>query len=258
MDIKTNLEKVLSQIDEACKKSGRDRNEVKLVAVSKFHPVEEIKEAIAAGQFLFGENRVQEAKEKFSILMSEDSELNDSSSSIQNSASTQNMTSHNSPAIDLHIIGSLQRNKVKDAVKIASCIESADRIELLDEIEKQCAKINKKISILFELHTGEESKSGFESAEKVREALNLFVQNKYPHIEPKGFMTMAPFTEDKDLIRKSFVTLRECRDMMQKEFTQFDLKELSMGMSADFEIAIEEGSTMVRVGTSIFGPRNYN
>ena len=264
MDIKTNLKKVLSQIDEACKKSGRDRNEVKLVAVSKFHPVEEIKEAIAAGQFLFGENRVQEAKEKFTILMSENTTTNDrpasndSSTSIQNPASTQNMTSHNSPAIDLHIIGSLQRNKVKDAVKIASCIESADRIELLDEIEKQCAKINKKISILFELHTGEESKSGFESAEKVREALNLFVQNKYPHIEPKGFMTMAPFTEDKDLIRKSFVTLRECRDMMQKEFTQFDLKELSMGMSADFEIAIEEGSTMVRVGTSIFGPRNYN
>lgn len=264
MDIKTNLKKVLSQIDEACKKSGRDRNEIKLVAVSKFHPVEEIKEAMAAGQFLFGENRVQEAKEKFTILMSENTTTNDSptsndsSSSIQNPASTQNMTSHNSPAIDLHIIGSLQRNKVKDAVKIASCIESVDRIELLDEIEKQCAKINKKISILFELHTGEESKSGFESVEKVREALNLFAQIKYPHIEPKGFMTMAPFTEDKDLIRKSFVTLRECRDMMQKEFAQFDLKELSMGMSADFEIAIEEGSTMVRVGTSIFGPRNYN
>lgn len=270
MDIKENLNKVLSQIDEACKKAGRDRSEVKLVAVSKFHPIEEIKEAMAAGQFLFGENRVQEAKEKFSILMSENTTTNDSPASndsstsiqnpasIQNLASTQNITSNNSPAIDLHIIGSLQRNKVKDAVKIASCIESVDRIELLDEIEKQCAKINKKISILFELHTGEESKSGFESVEKVREALNLFVQNKYPHIEPKGFMTMAPFTEDKDLIRKSFVTLRECRDMMQKEFTQFDLKELSMGMSADFEIAIEEGSTMVRVGTSIFGPRNYN
>lgn len=234
MNIKENLNKVLSQIDEACKNAGRDRSEVKLVAVSKFHPIEEIKEAISAGQTLFGENRVQEAKEKFSVLNAEN------------------------PAIDLHIIGSLQRNKVKDAVKIASCIESVDRIELLDEIEKQCVKIDRKISILFELHTGEESKSGFENVEKVREALNLFAENKYPHIEPKGFMTMAPFTEDKDLIRKSFTTLRECRDNLQKEFSQYDLKELSMGMSADFEIAIEEGSTMVRVGTNIFGPRNYN
>lgn len=239
MDIKTNLEKVLLQIDDACKKANRNKNEVKLVAVSKFHPVEEITQAIEAGQFLFGENRVQEAKEKFSILFSNEH------------------TSNQSQSLELHIIGSLQRNKVKDAVKIASCIESVDRIELLDEIEKQCSKIDKKISILFELHTGEESKSGFENIEKITEALKLFNEDKYPHIEPAGFMTMAPFTEDKDLIRKSFVTLRECRDILQKEFTKYNLKELSMGMSADFDIAIEEGSTMVRIGTSIFGPRNY-
>lgn len=241
MNIKNNLEKILSQIDDACIKSGRDRNEVKLVAVSKFHPLNEINEAINAGQFLFGENRVQEAKEKFSDLIN-----------LQNSDCAEK-----SQNVELHIIGSLQRNKVKDAVKIASCIESADRIELLDEIEKQCAKLDKKISILFELHTGEESKSGFESPEKIKEALILFSENRYPHIIPRGFMTMAPFTEDKDLIRKSFKSLRECRDRFLKEFPQFDLSELSMGMSNDFEIAIEEGSTMVRVGTSIFGPRNY-
>jgi len=234
MEIKNNLETVKNKINDACRKCSRNPDEVKLVAVSKFHPDTSVIEAIECGQLLFGENRVQEAKEKFTAVREK------------------------YPQARLHIIGSLQRNKVKDAVKICECIESADRIELLDEIEKQCAKIEKKIDILFELHTGEESKSGFADVDSIKEALELFKQGKYPHINPAGFMTMAPFTEDKDLIRKSFVTLRECRDKFKKEYTQFDLNELSMGMSHDFEIAIEEGATLVRIGTSIFGQRNYN
>ncbi|MBR5934435.1 MAG: YggS family pyridoxal phosphate-dependent enzyme [Treponema sp.] len=234
MAIRDNLNTVKDRIKEACERASRNSNEVKLVAVSKFHPAESVVEAIQCGQFLFGENRVQEAKAKFEQVRQE------------------------YPEAKLHIIGSLQRNKVKDAVKICECIESVDRIELLDEIEKQCAKINKKIDVLFELHTGEESKSGFPDFDSLKYAVELCKEGKYPHVNPKGFMTMAPFTEDKQLIRKSFSTLRKCSDQLKKEYTQFDLCELSMGMSNDFEIAIEEGSTMIRVGTSIFGKRNYN
>lgn len=233
MSVSENLAKVKDSIAEACKKAGRSPDSVKLVAVSKFHPYQDVEEAISQGQFLFGENRVQEAKEKFGIIY------------------------ETHPDAELHIIGSLQRNKVKDAVKICSCIQSCDRIELIEEIEKQCAKLEKKINILFELHTGEESKSGFPDYESLRQALVLFADNKFPHVNPVGFMTMAPFTEDKELIRKSFSTLREYAEKLSKEFTDFDLKELSMGMSNDFDIAIEEGSTMVRIGTSIFGQRIY-
>lgn len=233
MNIKSNLENIKTKIEEACKKFNRLPNSVKLVAVSKFHTVDEIENAIECGQLLYGENRVQEAKEKFSKLY------------------------ENHQNIDLHIIGSLQRNKVKDAVKIASCIESVDRIELLEEIEKQCQKIQKNIDVLLEVHTGEESKSGFKSFDELETVLELFSQGKFAHIIPKGFMTMAPFTEDKLLIRKSFSTLREYSNKLKDKFPELNLVELSMGMSGDFEIAIEEGSTIVRIGTSIFGPRNY-
>ena len=233
-DIKSNLKNIKDKIMEAEKRSGRPEGSVKLMAVSKFHPAEDVIAALNEGQFLFGENRVQEAFEKFPPIF----ELY--------------------PDADLHMIGSLQSNKVKNAVKVASCIESVDRISLMDEIEKQCEKINKTISVLFEVHTGEESKSGFESESEVEEALKLCAQGKYPHINPRGFMTMAPFTDDKDLVRKSFVTLRELSDRMKAKFPQFNMPELSMGMSGDFEIAIEEGSTLVRVGTAIFGERDYS
>lgn len=233
MSVKENLNTVRNQIKEACINAGRNPEEVKLVAVSKFHPYEAVEEAIAEGHLLFGENRVQEAKEKFAII------------------------SNKHPEAELHIIGSLQRNKVKDAVKIASCIESVDRIELLEEIEKQCAKLDKKIDVLFEVHTGEESKSGFEDFTSLYQALEMCSAGKFSHVNPKGFMTMAPFTEDKELIRKSFSTLRQYAEDLKKEFSEYELTELSMGMSGDFKIAIEEGSTMVRIGTSIFGQRQY-
>lgn len=234
MSIKENLQTILTKINEAEKKAGRKEGSVKLLAVSKFHPEEAVIEAINAGQLDFGENRVQEANEKFTPILDGNKKVN------------------------LHIIGSLQTNKVKNAVKIASCIQSVDRIDLLKEIEKQCAKIEKNIDVLFELHTGEDSKSGFESVEKLEEALKLCSEGNFPHVVPKGFMTMAPFTDDETLVRKSFVTLREVSEKMQKKFPQYELKELSMGMSGDFEIAIEEGSTMVRVGTAIFGERDYS
>ena len=233
-DICANLKIINERIRAAEKKAGRPENSVKLMAVSKFHPAENVLSAIEAGQFLFGENRVQEAFEKFPPIIE----------------------SHKN--VELHMIGVLQSNKVKNAVKVASCIESVDRISLLDEIEKQAAKIDRRIKVLFEFHTGEESKSGFESQEELEKALEACRQGKYPHIIPSGFMTMAPFTDDRERIRKSFVTLRTLKEKMQKKYSDFNLSELSMGMSGDFEIAIEEGSTLVRVGTAIFGERDYS
>lgn len=234
IDIKNNLLQINEKIRNAEAKSGRKENSVKLMAVSKFHLIEEIQQAIDCGQLLFGENKVQEANQKFPELF------------------------QNNQNIELQMIGVMQSNKVKNAVKIASCIQSVDRIDLLNEIEKQCAKIEKNINILFEIHTGEETKSGFECFEDVQMALNLFSENKFPHITPKGFMTMAPFTEDKSLIHKSFETVYNLSQKLQQQFPSFDLSELSMGMSGDFEIAIEHGSTLVRVGTAIFGERDYS
>ena len=233
MDIKTNLENINVKIKDSCQKAGRNPAEVKLVAVSKFHPTKDVIDAVNCGQLLFGENRVQEAKEKFTGIYE----------------------SH--PEVQLHIIGTLQRNKVKDAVKIASCIESVDRIELLEEIEKQCAKIDKKIDVFLELHTGEETKSGFPDFDSLKNTAELFIQDKFPHVTLRGLMTMAPFTEDKDLIRKSFSTLKEAKQKINALYPALNLTELSMGMSNDFELAVEEGSTIVRIGTSIFGPRVY-
>lgn len=234
MNIKENLENIRYKIIEAEKKSGRAEDSVKLMAVSKFHPVEAVVEAFVAGQLLFGENRVQEASEKFQPLLQ----------------------AH--PEIQVHMIGQLQSNKVKKAVTFASCIQSVDRFELLQEIEKQCAKLDRTIKILFEVHTGEESKSGYESESILRESIEACAKGEFPHIIPCGFMTMAPFTDEEKLIRKSFITLRELSEKLRSEYTNLSLTELSMGMSGDFEIAIEEGSTLVRVGTAIFGERDYS
>lgn len=231
--IKDNLEIIKNKILSAAKKSGRNDADVKLMAVSKFHPVEEILQAIENNQFFFGENRVQETVQKFG----------------------EPPLSQIKSKITLHQIGQLQSNKVKSIVKIADCIESVDRIELVEEIEKQCAKINKKIQILFEIHTAEDSKSGFTSEELLYKAVDSCAKNNFPHIMPKGFMTMAPFTNDEALIRKSFIQTRQLSEKIKKDYPQLELTELSMGMSNDFEIAIEEGSTIVRVGTAIFGER---
>lgn len=232
--IMDNFSSVRNEIDTAAKNSGRKSEEIKLCAVSKFHPIQSIYDAIKAGQTLFGENRVQEAYAKFTELN------NDASLKIKP---------------QLHIIGSLQLNKVKHAVEVASCIQSVDRLELLQEIEKQCSKLDKTIEVLFEVHTGEESKSGYRDEGALSESIQSCAMGKFPHVIPKGFMTMAPLTDDKALVHKSFCTLRELRDNFQKQFPVLKLVELSMGMSADYPIAIEEGSTMVRIGTALFGER---
>ncbi len=230
-DIKSNLSEIYKKIEEAQKKSKKALAPVKLVAVSKFHPAESVIEAIKAGQNLFGENRIQEAAQKFDFVRS------------------QGYTP------ELHIIGSLQRNKAKDAVRIASCIESVDRIELMEELEKQCAKISKSIEIYFEIHTGEDSKAGFLTEEALFAAAERCAAGDFPHLIPAGLMTMAPATDDESQIRRSFSTLYNLRATMNEKYPSLKIKELSMGMSGDFEIAIDEGSTAVRIGTAIFGSR---
>lgn len=231
--IENNLKEILQKIEYAEQKYNRTKGTVKLLAVSKFHPVDAVEKVISAGHLLFGENRVQEAVAKFSDINSFNKD------------------------VELHIIGQLQTNKVKKAVTVASCIESVDRIDLLKEIQKQCEKINKKIKILFEINTAEDSKSGFKNYEDLYEAVKYCADGNTPFVEPIGFMTMAPLTDDEALIRKSFSSLRKLSEKLQTEFPMFNFSELSMGMSNDYEIAIEEGSTEVRIGTAIFGEREY-
>ena len=233
--IKDNFDKIRLDIANAEKASGRESGSVTLCAVSKFHPAESVLAAMDSGQFLFGENRVQEAYSKFA-------EIN---------------TLRPGKA-QLHIIGSLQLNKVKKSVEIASCIQSVDREDLLKEIEKHAAKLNKMIDIFLEIHTGEESKSGYEGENELMFSLQNLSAGLYPHIRATGLMTMAPFSADEKLVRKSFSSLRELKEKVNSRFPELPIKELSMGMSVDYKIAIEEGSTMVRIGTALFGEREYN
>ena len=236
MSIKDNCSLIIEKILEAEKRAGRPENSVKLMAVSKFHPAEAVLEAYSAGLKLFGENRVQEAAAKFSPLLQTHSD------------------------IELHLIGSLQRNKVKQILPYVSCIQSVDRIELIDEIAKQKQKDENKahpLKLLFEVHTGEESKSRFTDEAELCSAIEKAASLKDLNIECSGFMTMAPFTDDKNLIRASFRKLSSVADRAKTRFPELPLTELSMGMSHDFEIAIEEGSTLVRIGTALFGERSY-
>ena len=158
----------------------------------------------------------------------------------------------------LHIIGSLQLNKVKKSVEIASCIQSVDREDLLKEIEKHASKLNKTMDVFLEIHTGEDSKSGYKDESELMSSLQNLSSGLYPHIRATGLMTMAPFCDDEKIVRKSFSSLRELREKVNKSFPNLPIKELSMGMSGDYKIAIEEGSTMVRIGTALFGEREYN
>ncbi len=225
-NIKERVQMILEKIDAARRRSGRS-DEVKLMAVSKFRTIAEIEQAIEAGILLFGENRVQEAQAKFPQIFS----------------SHQGLT--------LHMIGSLQRNKVKTIVPLVSCIQSLDRIELLEEIQKYCKANQKKIDVLLEVHTGEESKAGFMDENQIYRALDILADSS-SWVVPKGFMTMAPFTNNEQAIRNSFKKLYTIQQRCKTRYTNFSLDELSMGMSNDFEIAIEEGASLVRIGSALF------
>ncbi len=229
MSVRDNLASVRERIAGAARNSGRDTSSVRLMAVSKFHPADAVIEAMDAGQTLFGENRVQEATEKFAAIRALGREP------------------------ELHIIGQLQRNKVSKIVGVASCVQSVDRPELLEEIARQAASKNLVMEVLFEFHTGEESKAGYADADSLFRSIDLL--ERMPTVRCKGLMTMAPFTDDKNAVRSSFRTLAKLREECAKRYPNLDFSVLSMGMSGDYGIAIEEGSTLVRVGTAIFGER---
>lgn len=204
-------------------------SDVKLVAVSKFHPVEELQEAYDAGQRLFGENRPQELAAKVPQLPAD---------------------------IEWHFIGHLQTNKLKMVLPYAHLVQSVDSAHLLDEINKWGKANSKVINVLLEIHIGaEETKQGFYEEEVLD---ILFRAEKYANICFCGLMGMASHTDDQDMIRADFQRIAAFKEYLDDLFPELEsFKELSIGMSDDYQIAVETGSTMVRVGTAIFGPRQY-
>jgi PLP dependent protein len=204
----------------------------KLIAVSKTQPAEKILEAYQTGHRLFGENKVQELTPKFDDLPKD---------------------------IEWHMIGHVQTNKVKFIAPFVSLIHGCDSVKLLDEINKQGLKFNRVISCLLQIHIArEETKFGF-SEEEVLALASLAPNQQWQCVKITGLMGMATFTENSEQVRIEFRGLRQLFEKMKssKLPSQFQMQELSMGMSGDYRIALEEGSTMVRIGTSIFGERNY-
>ncbi len=228
--IKQNIISVQNKINDAITKSKTGQS-VTLIAVSKTKPTEDIMEAYEAGIRNFGENKVQELTKKFDLLPKD---------------------------IRWHMIGHLQRNKVKDVVGKVTLIHSVDSQRLAEEISKESIKKNVSTDILIEVNVAlEDSKFGFSD----KEALLAFLQNiaLLPNIRIKGLMTVAPYTENPEENRCYFSKLRQLAvDIMQENIDNISMDILSMGMTGDYEVAIEEGSTYVRVGTGIFGERNYN
>ena len=226
-EISKNLENVKQRIAISAKKAGKTLDEITLVAVSKTMPVNSINEAIEAGVINIGENRVQEAMEKFPKI---------------------------TKPITKHMIGHLQKNKVKHTVKLFDIIQSVDSLELAYEISKRATK---EMQVLVEVNTsGESSKYGCEPLD----ALTLSEKiSSLKSILLKGYMTIAIFSSNINKVRPCFKLLSEIyEEAKSRNIPNTDISILSMGMSSDFEVAIEEGSNMVRVGTSIFGPRKYN
>ncbi|MDR0599823.1 MAG: YggS family pyridoxal phosphate-dependent enzyme [Treponema sp.] len=230
MTMGERIGEIRERIEKACLRSGRDAAAVRLMGVSKFHGALEIEEALRGGITLFGENRVQEALGKFPPLKEAHKD------------------------IELHMIGRLQRNKAKSVPRIFDGIQSLDRDELITALGGVTGEREEPLMTLLELHTGEESKSGYPGEDSLFRGAELVLSFK--GLRLSGLMTMAPYTQDRGLIRRSFRALVKARDALLKRFPQADLSCLSMGMSNDFEIALEEGSTLVRIGTAIFGERS--
>jgi pyridoxal phosphate enzyme (YggS family) len=222
-NIKENLEKTIAKLPE----------NVRLVAVSKFHPVEELQQAYDAGQRLFGENRAQELVAKAPELPKD---------------------------IRWHFIGHLQKNKVRSIMPHVSVIESVDSVELLRLIEKEAARIDRTVDVLLQLHVAqEETKSGFSFDELMEAAEAGELTEGLPHVHVCGLMAMASLTDDMEQVAGEFETVRRAFVMLKDGcFDESEyFNELSMGMSDDWPVAVQHGATLVRIGTSIFGPRVY-
>jgi len=226
MTIADNLEHLHQQIHQACRRANRSDSEVALMAVTKVHPVEVILEAYAVGHRLFGENRVQEFQEKSQHLTT----LNDA---------------------EFHLIGPLQSNKTTRAAELFHAIDAVDSLKIAQRLDAAAKALGKKLPILVEVKLShEDSKHGL--APEELPALLAAIE-PLQSVEAVGLMTVPPWSEDDELARPYFRDLRKLRDQSLASFPK--LKQLSMGMSNDFRVAIEEGSTCVRIGTSIFGKR---
>lgn len=227
MDLAENFETVRRQIAEACARAGRNSNEVQLLAVSKGHGPDAISAAAHCGQTLFGENKVQEAKAKIPLCPGR---------------------------LRWHMIGHLQSNKARDAVSLFDMIEGVDSLALAQEINRQAEKIGKTMPILLEVNVaGESSKFGYKPDAVLADLETI---NALPKLEIHGLMTVPPYSPNAERSREYFRQLRELKIRCEQKLGA-PLPHLSMGMSGDFQVAIEEGATIVRIGTALFGPRSY-
>jgi len=237
-----NIELLQKRIQTASIRANRNPEDISFLAVSKFHPLEAVKEAYRHGIRRFGENRVQEAVGKFTPEVRTEM-----------------------PGITLDMLGTLQGNKIGKALEAFDSIQSVSSLALLEGIAKRLGLREKILDIYLELHTGEASKSGFPSTESLFEAVGTYVSLKERErgangvpcpMRLVGLMTMAPFTDDEELIRASFRRLSGAAEQLRERFDLPGFDQLSMGMSDDFEIAVEEGATLLRIGTAIFGARS--
>lgn len=223
--IRERLAVVRRRIEAAAERSGRVASSVTLVAVSKTMPVETIREAVSAGAGILGENRVQEARDKIAALAG---------------------------AAQWHLIGHLQTNKAKVAVGLFDRIHSLDSIRLAHELDRHAGEAGRRVRCLVQVNVGGEAQKDGASEEEVRPLLEE--ARRLPHVLVEGLMVIPPFLSDPEAVRPFFRRLRVLRDKLARD--GFPLPDLSMGMTHDFEVAIEEGATLVRVGTAIFGPRD--
>jgi pyridoxal phosphate enzyme (YggS family) len=224
-ELQENLTRIRSRIDQACERSGRQPDSVRLMAVSKNQPPERVAEAASAGLTLFGENRIQEAKVKIPLCPGQ---------------------------LEWHFIGHLQSNKSRDAVSLFQVVQGVDSLALAEELQKQAVKQARSLPILLEVNvSGESSKFGWNPDRLLAELMQL---NALTRLEVHGLMTIAPYAVDPEQVRPIFRRLRELRDRCT-DLLGASLPVLSMGMSGDLEVAIEEGATLVRVGTALFGER---
>ena len=223
-EIKENLLRVMERIGTAARKTGRDPEEIKLVAVSKTVETDRIKEAIEGGVTILGENYVQEAQKKIEEI---------------------------GRPVSWHFIGHLQSNKAKYAIRLFDMIHSLDSISLAEELNRKAEQADRMMTVMIEVNLSKEA-TKFGTDEEMVLNFAKRIQN-LKHLSLEGLMTMPPYFDSPEMSRPYYIALRELKERMAKEGVS--MKELSMGMSNDFEIAIEEGATFVRVGTAIFGPR---
>jgi len=225
INIEANLNRVRDEIAQAAKVSGRNVTDVELVAVTKTHPAEIVREATGAGQVVFGESKVQEARAKIPLLPSH---------------------------LRWHFIGHLQKNKIRHALPLFEMIHSVDSLDLAQAIDRIAQEDGSHPRILLEVNVaGEGSKFGFKATTLRAELESLLLLSR---LSIEGLMCIPPLAEEAEASRKYFVELRELRDAIEKEF-QVKLPQLSIGMTNDYSVAVEEGATLVRVGTAIFGER---